>query len=69
MITLYNVVYTTVNIKWETTGRFLLNLQGGHLRFWTFSSQILDLLKRLWTFLYAAWLSGLDISQNIQKRF
>ena len=26
------------------------------------------LIKRLWTFLYAAWLRGPDISQNVQKR-
>ena len=65
---------------------------GGHLRFWTFFlKQISDLLKRLWTFqyaagfrgpgilikrstivdlsVYAAWLRGPDISQNIQKIF
>ena len=30
----------------------------GHLRFWTFFGHILDLLKRLWTFQYAAGLRG-----------
>ena len=62
----------------------------GHLRFWTFlKKQILDLLKKLWTFqyaagfrgacilvkrstivdlsVYAAWLRGPDISQNINN--
>ena len=44
-------------------GMFLSNLQrqrGGY--------EILDLLKKLRTFLYAVWLKGLDISQNIQKK-
>ena len=61
------------------------------MRFWTFLKQISDLLKKLWTFqyaagfrgpgilfkrstfvdlsVYAAWLRGPDISQNIQKIF
>ena len=45
------------------------HLQGGHLRFWTFFGQILDLLKKFWTFQFASRLSGPDITQNIQKRF
>ena len=71
-------------------GYFYQISNGGHLRFWTFKKkQISDLLKKLWTFqyaagfrgpgilikrstivdlsVYAAWLRGPDISQNIQQ--
>ena len=40
-------------------GIFLSNFQGGHLRFWTFSKKLIsDLLKKLWTFQYAAGFRG-----------
>ena len=72
-------------------GYFYQMSKGGHLRFGPFLKQISDLLKKLWTFqyaagfrgpgilikrstivdlsVYAAWLRGPDISQNIQKIF
>ena len=73
-------------------GIFLSNFQGGGIwDFGPFFKQISDLLKKLWTFqyaagfrgpgilikrstivglsVYAAWLRGPDISQNIQKIF
>ena len=75
------------------TGIFLSNFQGGGAFeiLDIFLKQISDLLKKLWTFqyaagfrgpgilikrstivdlsVYAAWLRGPDISQNIQKIF
>ena len=74
----------------QVSGIFLSNFQAGAFEILDlFFKQILDLLKRLWTFqyaagfrgpgilikrstivdlsVYAAWLRGPDISQNIQK--
>ena len=78
--------------KIQSSGIFLSNFQGGAFEILDlFLKQISDLLKKLWTFqyaagfrgpgilikrstivdlsVYAAWLRGPDISQNIHKIF
>ena len=51
-------------------GYFLSNFQGGTFEILDlFLKQISDLLKKLWTFQYAAGFRGPGISQNIQKIF
>ena len=84
-------MYVCMYVCMYVQGYFYQISKGGHLRFWTFFKQISDLLKKLWTFqyaagfrgpgilikrstivdlsVYAAWLRGPDISQNIQKIF
>ena len=55
----------------KTPGIFLSNLQGGDLRFWTFSKTnfgpFLTKDAKSWTFLYGVWFRGLEILQNIQN--